>query len=143
MRRASLISAVAVFLAVVLLPSFSYGAAQLKAGATTSAKPTAAYGTSLYAIQLSFDPDVEGGSFNVDGFRLSVQYDYTKIDVDNTNINFIAPFTETQPIITGPGLLAASSAHADFSTPGIIGNIAGDAPLAQTQPGDVYLFSID
>src|SRR5947209_1430056 len=135
-RFAALFSAL---LAVAFAPSITYGAAQKAAGAL-SAKPTAAAGTSLYSIQLSFDPDViVDHTYNLDSFRLTVQYDYTKVFVDNSNISFIAPYSETAPIggPAGPGTWASSSG-ADFSTPGFIKNLAGDAPLALTQPGDVY-----
>src|SRR5439155_3642099 len=114
------------FLAIILAPSLSYGASQLAAGAATSARPTAAYGTQLYYLQLSFDPE-QLPSFNVDGFQLSVQYDYTKLDVTNNDIQFIAPFTETQPPIGAPGTAASFGATIDTEN-GIISNIAGQAP---------------
>jgi hypothetical protein len=145
MRLSHLSALAGAFLAILLAPSFSYGAAQLAAGARTSAAPTST-NPQQRAIQISFDPEIEASSsFNVDSFRLSVQYDFTKIDVGPGDINFIGPFTETNNTLfspTGPGI-AASSFAADFSTPGIIGNIAGNAPLALTQPGDVFLFSIN
>src|SRR5438270_9107492 len=102
MRKIYLFAFLGAFLVAWLAPSLGYAAAQLKAGATTSARPTAAYGTQLYYLQLSFDPDLPA-SYNVDNFQLSVQYDYTKLDVANSDIQFVYPFSETPPI-TGPGL---------------------------------------
>ncbi len=146
MRWASLTSIAGAFLAVLLAPSLSYGAAQLAAGAKTSAAPTST-NPQQRAIQISFDPDVipdtGNGPYNVDAFQLSVQYDFSKVDVSSTDIEFISPFTETNNLITGPAGIAASSSFANFSTPGIIGNIAGNAPLAQTMPGDVYIFLVN
>src|SRR5206468_6108646 len=92
-------------------PVWSRGAAQLAAGATTSAQPTSVI-PSVRKMQLTFDPDVEatsdvpgtriGGPYNVTAFQLSVQFDASKVHVASlSDIQFIAPYDETVVIPIG------------------------------------------
>src|SRR5438309_7151006 len=105
------VSCVSAF-AILSLAPVAFGAAQLKAGAKTSAQPTST-NPQIRACQLTFDPDLiadaagggGGGAttqptnpdYHVNAFQLSVKYDQTKVQLDD--LLFIAPFTESTPLI--------------------------------------------
>lgn len=134
--------------AVAALPSLSHGAAQLRAGATTSAQPTST-NPQLRQIQITFDPDVipdevsTTGSFNVTGFQLSVQFDPGVVSVMSSNdIRLAAPYSDsssTASVGAGP---AATTTGGPFNSSGLVSAIGGQAPVGATSPGDVNIFSI-
>jgi hypothetical protein len=73
----------------------TYGAAQLKSGAKTSAKPTST-NPEEREIQITFDPAASGSSvvqdpgYDVDAFQLSVSYDPTLMTLQD--VNLLTPF---------------------------------------------------
>jgi hypothetical protein len=134
--------------AALALPSLSYGAAQLKAGAKTSAQPTST-NPQLRQIQITFDPDVvpdeatpDGGSFNVTGFQLSVQFSPGVVSVmSSSDIKLAAPYSNsisTDSVGAGP----AATTTGPFNGSGLVSAIGGQAPVGATSPGDVNIFSI-
>jgi hypothetical protein len=141
-----------------LSPVLAYGAAQLAAGAKTSAQPTST-NPSIRQMQLTFDPDVElpgavtGGPYNVTDFQLSIQFDPTKVHVAGpSDVQFVGPYTETPLSESGPSLvdpLSASPANTPASNVqidnvnGFVHFISGFAPVGQTQGGDVNIFLIN
>lgn len=154
MRVVRLSAFVVTVFSLLAAPSLTYGAAQLRAGATTSAQPTAAVGTALRQMQITFDPEVAVDpaastlpppTFNVTSFQLTVKYDATKLTVSNSNIQFIDPYSQTPVIIAGegagPASGSASNAFIDPTT-GTISFISGQAPVGASSPGDVNIFSI-
>src|SRR5438270_12704245 len=92
-------------LAVMMLGQSAFGAAQLAAGAKTSAAPTST-NPQQRQLQITFDPTFVNtentADYHLDDFQLSVQYDATKLKVDS--IFFVDPFTENQTILTAPSL---------------------------------------
>jgi hypothetical protein len=149
--------AIVALIASIAAPLFSYGAAQLAAGATTSAAPTSTNPT-LRQMQITFDPEVTVGgdddeiripSFNVTSFQLSVKYDQQFMTVIPP-VEFVGPYTQTPggpltelggegvPPPAGP----ATGAIIDQAN-GLISFIAGGAPVGNTQPGDVDIFLVN
>jgi hypothetical protein len=108
-------------------PVRSFGAAQLAAGATTSAQPTST-NPQQRQLQITFDPR---GDFNVTSFQLSVMFDPTFLEA--MDLQFVDPYTQT----TGHGPLTIDN------TTGMISFIAGQAPVEQTQGGDVNIFLVN
>jgi hypothetical protein len=150
------LSRVAVFALIASLaaPLFSYGAAQLAAGAKTSARPTST-NPQIRQMQITFDPDVLGGedggipSFNVTSFQLSVKFDAPFVDVLPA-VQFVGPYTQTPGGTIGevgadgvpPPAGPATGAVIDPAA-GLISFIAGQAPVGNTQPGDVDIFLVN
>jgi hypothetical protein len=138
--------------AALALPSLSYGAAQLKAGAKTSAQPTST-NPQLRQIQITFDPDVVpdevvttgGGSFNVTGFQLSVQFSAGIVSVlSPNNIQLQAPYSNSiTSSVAGanPAATTSGGPTVDNST-GLVSAVGGHAFVGTTSPGDVNIFSI-
>src|SRR2546423_13212323 len=73
----------------------AFGAAQLAAGAKTSAQPTAT-NPQQRQLQITFDPEfittTTAPDYHLDNFQLSVQYDQSKLTVGS--LFFVPPFTE-------------------------------------------------
>ena len=156
LRRVSVFALIASLAA----PLFSYGAAQLAAGAKTSAQPTST-NPQIRQMQITFDPDLLVGdgngdavtipSYNVTSFQLSVKFDQQFVSVLPA-VQFVGPYTQTPPVIPGVGELGtdgvpppagpATGAVID-QTNGLISFIAGQAPVANTQPGDVDIFLVN
>lgn len=144
---------IALFLAafaVAVSPICSFGAAQLRAGAKTSAQPTST-NPQLRQIQLTFDPDVTPGAgavdnatYNVTSFQLSVKFDPTKVQVLSQNdVQLFGPFVPD----SGPGATVAIPAIGVPTSninnnSGLINFISGRAPLSQSSPGDVNIFTV-
>ena len=108
-------------------------AAQLKAGAKTSAAVTAT-NPALRQIQMTFDPEIVSSVltldlYNVQSFDLGLTWDPTLITYVPGSVSYIAPFAAP---VTGAGPTLA---------PGVLSGITGTAPRASTVPGDVDLFS--
>src|SRR5256885_3287745 len=88
-------------IASLAVPLFGYGAAQLAAGAKTSARPTST-NPQLRQMQITFDPDVLVGggdavgipSYNVTSFQLSVKFDQQFVSVLPA-VQFVGPYTQT------------------------------------------------
>lgn len=112
------------------LPVSVYAAAQLAAGATTSARVTAT-NPQLRQIQMTFDPAIAplstGPFYNVTGFSLSLTWDSNVLTYVPGSLQYCAPFS---PVTYQP-----------VSSPGQLKNIAGEADPSMTSPGDVDLFS--
>lgn len=112
-------------------------AAQLAAGAKTSARPTAT-NPQLRQMQITFDPDVElpvahpdVPNYSVTSFQLSVSYDPDLVSFNN--LFFAPPFQQT------PG-----SIFSNDPITGIVSNISGTASAASVPPGqDVDIFAIN
>jgi hypothetical protein len=115
----------------LLFPIHVFAAAQLAAGAKTSAQPTST-NPQQRQLQITFDPAVVPADetpstpdYNVTSFQLSVSYDSTKLTF--LGVDFIDPYA--------PTLIK-------FTTPGEI-TLGGSAPFGMTEPGDVNLFLIN
>jgi hypothetical protein len=138
----------AVFLTVVILafftPSVAHAAAQLAAGAKTSAQPTST-NPQQRQLQITFDPGhhgkpQDGGdkSYNVTSFELSVKFDPNTVYATLADIELIDPYN---------GLGNGNGGNADppfiDNDTGLISHIHGSAPVEKTQGGDVNIFSIE
>lgn len=137
--------------AILVMPICSYGAAQLRAGAKTSAQPTST-NPQLRQIQITFDPDVipeEGGAtdnatYNVTSFQLSVKFDPGKVQVLSQNdVQLFGPFVPTfaGPAFTATPTLGVPGSNID-NTSGLISFISGNTTLRQSSPGDVNIFTV-
>jgi hypothetical protein len=138
----------AVIAAAAALPLRSFAAAQLAAGAKTSAQPTST-NPQQRQLQITFDPETEGGSFNVTSFQLSVQFDPTKVQVSSqSDIQLVGPYTdpgmitETSEGVNAPPPSGGSSSSVIDNQGGFVNFIGGHAPVGNTMPGDVDIFSI-
>jgi hypothetical protein len=119
----------------------TYAAAQLRAGAKTSAAPTST-NPQQRAIQITFDPvvtpDSESGpppndpGYDVDAFQLSVGYDSNLMTIGS--VDMVSPFGT--PSISA-GISAAVVPGGTLSVSGDTGN----DPTA-AGPGDVNIFSV-
>jgi hypothetical protein len=127
----------------------SYAAAQLKAGAKTSAAPTST-NPQERAIQITFDPaiipDSEAGppssdpGYDVDAFQLSVSFDSSLMTIGS--INGVGPFNDVSSTTENPPSDISTAQPADGSS-GLL-DISGDTGdnLTAAGPGDVNIFSI-
>jgi hypothetical protein len=127
-------------------PVRSFAAAQLAAGAKTSAQPTST-NPQQRQLQITFDPETEGGSFNVTSFQLSVQFDPTKVQVSSqSDIQLVGPYTNPLTEVSesegGPPPSGQSNSSVINNQTGFVSFIGGQAPVGNTQPGDVDIFSI-
>jgi len=119
----------------------TFAAAQLAAGAKTSAAPTST-NPQIRQMQISFDPDVAPlepqvhpnvGNYAVTSFQLSVSYDPNLVTVKQ--LNFLAPYQ-----------LTAGTQPQNDAAAGIISTINGNAPIAAvagTAGQHVDIFTID
>jgi hypothetical protein len=107
-------------------PIRGFAAAQLAAGAKTSAQPTST-NPQQRQLQITFDPRDE---LNVTGFQLSVWFDASKLEA--LDLNFVDPYTK-----------APSPLFQIDNTDGLITYIKGAAPVEQTKTGDVNIFYVD
>jgi hypothetical protein len=130
-RGLSLRALLAVAGIALAFPIRGFAAAQLAAGAKTSAQPTST-NPQQRQLQITFDPAVVPADstpstpdYNVTSFKLSVSYDAMKLKFKG--VEFIDPYEGTL---------------VDLHVPGEI-TLAGEAPFDETQPGDVNLFSIN
>jgi hypothetical protein len=140
-------------LALMFFCQSAFGAAQLAAGAKTSAAPTAT-NPQQRQLQITFDPEfittvTSGGDFRLDNFQLSVQYDATKLTVDS--LFFVPPFQENipddfGPTLAGPAFAAPTGPQGQFffdNGLGLISFISGFADPNNVPPGDVNNFLIN
>jgi hypothetical protein len=142
----SFICASIVAVAAAAFPVRSFAAAQLAAGAKTSAQPTST-NPQQRQLQITFDPENEGGSFNVTSFQLSVQFDPTKVQVSSqSDVQLVGPYTNPLTEISesegGPPPSGQSNSSVINNQTGFVSFIGGQAPVGNTQPGDVDIFSI-
>lgn len=137
--------------AILISPIFSYGAAQLRAGAKTSAQPTST-NAQLRQIQITFDPDVipeegtgtENATYNVTSFQLSVKFDPTKVQVlSQSDVQLFGPFVPpfAGPAITATPAIGVPNSNID-NVAGVINFIDGKTTLGQSSPGDVNIFTV-
>jgi hypothetical protein len=106
-------------------PIQGFAAAQLAAGAKTSAQPTST-NPQQRQLQITFDPRDE---LNVTAFQLSVSFDASKLEA--LDLKFIDPYAQ-----------APTPPQTD-NTNGLITYIKGAAPVDQTKTGDVNIFYVD
>lgn len=163
MRRVVRLTAVARLFALTLIAFApqAFAAAQLKAGAKTSAQPTAT-NPQQRQLQITFDPvqftpgegsegDPNTDDFRMNDFRLSVQYDPTVLSVQS--IFFVPPFTENGVITDSLASLAGPQASTPLGQQamffnnnpqtGFITNITGSANPNNVPPGDVNNFVVN
>ena len=158
--RSSRVVALCVALLSLVLTHFSYGAAQLAAGALTSARPTST-NPQIRACQITFDPLMSAGAspgattvplstLALTNFKLSVQYDPSLLTVND--VKFLLPYVEHNPLTTigaTPG--AAVGGTSQFFTTtvvnsnvAILGNISGFTfPTSVPAGQDVDIFLVD
>jgi hypothetical protein len=122
----------------------AFAAAQLKAGATTSAKPTST-NPQQRAIQITFDPTVTPDSlagpppddsdpgYDVTDFQLTVTYDTSLVTLQDTSL--VGPFESPDDSEL------ASPAVPTLGSFTIAGSTNGDPTAAG--PGDVNIFLAD
>jgi archaellum component FlaG (FlaF/FlaG flagellin family) len=127
----------------------TYAAAQLKAGAKTSAAPTST-NPQERAIQITFDPAVIPDSetdgpptdtgYDVNAFQLSVSFDSSLMTVGS--INGVGPFNDVSSTPENPPSDISTAQPADLSSGLLdISGDTGDDPTA-AGPGDVNIFSV-
>ena len=118
----------------VLFPQISQAAAQLHAGAKTSAAITAT-SPAARQIQMTFDPDIVGNATSgnyplyVQSFQLGLSWDSTYLSYVPGSLTYIDPFynpSESTPSAT---------------TIATLSGIQGAASSDSLVPGDVNLFS--
>jgi hypothetical protein len=150
LHRLLSVSLVCAAIGIAASPVCSFGAAQLAAGAKTSAQPTAT-NPQQRQLQITFDPETEGGNgpYNVTSFQLSVQFDPTKVQVaSQSDIQLVGPYTDPGPITevgegeNPPPPSGGSTSSVINNVGGFVRFIVGQAPVGNTQPGDVDIFSI-
>jgi hypothetical protein len=137
----------ALFAFLAVAPN-SYAAAQLKAGAKTSAQPTST-NPSLRQIQITFDPSISPGivvdnGYDVDAFQLSVSYPANLMTV--SDVELVNPFINGGNA-AGPGASPATTPETGYVNDpvgGTISDISGVTPTnTAAGPGDVNIFYVD
>lgn len=128
----------------------SYAAAQLRAGARTSAQPTST-NPQLRQIQLTFDPDVVPDAnattpldspYAVTGFRLSVKYDPQSVSVQD--VLFVPPFVETVGSEAAATTGTPGQNYVNDPAAGLVTFIQGAADVKNVPAGqDVNIFAMD
>lgn len=141
----------AAVLVCLVLTQRALAAAQLKAGATTSAQPTSA-NPQLRQIQMTFDPDVSPAPsitpcdtpYSLTSFQLSISYDLSLVTLED--IQFVDPYTQNpqgEPQVAHPSLSPASY-YLNNTDTGIVNYISGQASANQVPAGqDVNIFTAD
>jgi hypothetical protein len=149
MRASKTFLACSVALLALGLSDRAYAAAQLRAGAKTSAAPTST-NPQLRQIQLTFDPDVVPAAttpldspYAVTAFRLSVKYDPQYVSVQD--VLFVPPFVETGGA-TGGAATTGTPGQNFVNDPaaGLVSFIQGSASPQNVPAGqDVNIFAMD
>ena len=113
-----------VFFVIAAMASQARAAAALASGAKTSAAPTST-NPQIRQMQITFDP---GTDLNVQGYKLDIGYDTSKVFLVGGSISFIDPFVNN------------ANTGSDNGT-GLITGITSSTNRASTVPGDVNLFT--
>ena len=140
-----------------LLPVAAHAAAQLKAGAATSAAPTAPAGSALRQLQIQFDPGpVVGGGIDfthsVKEFQLSVAYNSSQVTLHpllDAASHPVADYSNTtfspQPNAQGLSLIGPYSDSAVGTgtvPPGFDTFVTVTGITSTFAPGDVNIYSL-
>jgi hypothetical protein len=137
MRTHRILRALLVFAWTLVFPIRSYAAAQLAAGAKTSAQPTST-NPQQRQLQLTFDPG--DGHDHVTSFELTVQFDPATMYIASlADIQLVDPYNGFGNGNGGNALPPPIIDNQD----GLIMHIQGSAPIDKTQGGDVNIFSIN
>jgi len=144
MRQLRSLIPVLVMCALMAGARSTYAAAQLKAGAKTSAAPTST-NPEEREIQITFDPDITPADdvtdpgYDVDAFQLSVSFDASLMTVGS--INGSGPFNDISSTTENPVYISAAQPASVSSGLLDISGDTGEDPTA-AGPGDVNIFSI-